>query len=40
MNRREFIKTISVGAVGLMTGGLTIDAEGRNKRMEIKAVKL
>ncbi|MBR1397953.1 MAG: twin-arginine translocation signal domain-containing protein [Selenomonadaceae bacterium] len=40
MNRREFIKTIGVGAVGLMAGGLPLDVEGRKKRMEIKTVKL
>ena len=40
MNRREFIKAVGVGAVGLMAGELPLEAEGRNKRMEIKAVKL
>ena len=40
MNRREFIKAAGVGAVGLMTGGLTFNVEGRVKTMKIKAVKL
>ena len=40
MNRREFIKVVGVGAVGLMAGSLPLDAEGRNKRMEIKTLKL
>ena len=40
MNRREFIKSVGVGAVGLMAGGFNFEVEGRVKRMEIKTVKL
>ena len=40
MNRREFLKVVGVGAVGLMAGSLPLDAEGRNKHMKIKTVKL
>ena len=40
MNRREFIKTVGIGTVGLMAGSFTFEAEGRVKPMEIKAVKL
>ncbi len=39
MNRREFIKTVGVGAVGLMSGSLNLEVEGSG-RMKIKAVKL
>ncbi len=40
MKRREFIKAVGVGAIGLMAGDYSIIAEGREKPMEIKAVKL
>ena len=40
MNRREFIKTMGVGAACLAAGQLPMIAEGRGKPMEIKAVKL
>ncbi|MCR5447156.1 MAG: rubredoxin [Schwartzia sp.] len=40
MNRREFIKTVGVGAVGLMAGQFSMFVEGSAKNMEIKAVKL
>ena len=40
MNRREFIKTVGVGAIGLMAGTFVMPTEGSGKSMEIKAVKL
>ena len=40
MNRRDFIKVVGVGIVGLMAESLPLDVEGRNKRMKIKAIKL
>lgn len=39
MNRREFIKTVGIGAVGLMSGGWTFNQK-ENVNMKIKAVKL
>ena len=40
MNRREFIKTVGVGTIGLMIdGNIFVEAKG-NSDMEIKAVKL
>lgn len=40
MKRREFIKAVGVGAIGLMAGNFSMIAEGSEKPMEIKAVKL
>lgn len=40
MKRREFIKAMGVGAVGLMTGSIPFNVEGRKNSMKIKAVKL
>ena len=39
MNRREFIKTAGIGTACMMVGQFSMFAEGRAKRMEIKAVK-
>ena len=40
MNRREFIKAVGVGTLGLMIdGNIFVEAKGKSK-MEIKAVKL
>ncbi len=40
MNRREFIKTMGVGAACLAAGQFSMIAEGSAKSVEIKAVKL
>ncbi|MBR3721835.1 MAG: rubredoxin [Selenomonadaceae bacterium] len=40
MNRRDFIKTVGIGAACLATGQFPVVAKGRNQSMEIKAVKL
>ncbi|MBR1696754.1 MAG: twin-arginine translocation signal domain-containing protein, partial [Anaerovibrio sp.] len=42
MKRREFIKAIGVGAVGLAVGSFVLPTEGKGmaKKIEIKAVKL
>lgn len=42
MNRREFIKAIGIGAVGMAVGSFALPTEGKGRvtKMEIKAVKL
>ena len=40
MKRRDFINSVGVVAIGLMAGDFSMIAKGREKPMEIKAVKL